>query len=99
MAGPVGALATPVPLKASEAEPPAALCPMLTLAVRAPTARGVNVTLIVHEAPALRTAPEAQLPPSAKSDALLPPNMMLLMVSDPVPLLLKVAERAGETMP
>jgi hypothetical protein len=50
---------TPVPLRATEAGPPAALLATLRVPARAPVVVGVNVTLIVQLAPGASVAPQA----------------------------------------
>jgi hypothetical protein len=57
-AGPVVLDETPLPLRATACGLPLALSVTETLALRAPVAAGLKVTLIVHFAPAARLAPQ-----------------------------------------
>ena len=58
---------------------------MVSVALRAPFFVGLNVTLIVHLAPAARFAPQVVV--RAKSPAFVPPMAILLMVNGAVPVL------------
>jgi hypothetical protein len=68
------------------------------LAVRAPTTVGLKVAVKVQLAPAA-TEPAAQVPVRAKSLALVPPKVMLLIVSAAVPVLVSVTLCAALDMP
>jgi len=67
---------------------PLALSETLMLAVRAPVAVGLKVTLIVQLALALRLVPQVFVP--AKSPLLLPEALMPVRVSVALPVLVKV---------
>ena len=79
---------SPVPDSATLCGLPAALSVMLKAADRAPPAVGLNVTLIVQLAPALRELP--QLSVCAKSFVSLPVIAMPLMVSAALPVFFKL---------
>ena len=66
-----------------------ALSTMVTAAVRLAATVGLKLTVILQLAPAARLAP--QLSVLVKSPGLAPARTMLLMVSAPLPPLLKVA--------
>ena len=86
-----GPLATPVPLKVMFCGLPAALSAIDTLALREPAAVGVNVTLIVQDAPAANVLePVGQVLVCAKSPAFVPVSPMLLMLSPALPLFVSV---------
>jgi len=53
---------------------------MFKVAVRAPVAVGLNVTVMVQSHPALRLDPQVDV--SLKSPASVPPSVMLLIASD-----------------
>ena len=72
---------------------PAALSAMLTAPVRVPVAVGVNVTLMVQEAPAATELPQVSV--SAKS----PLAEMLVTLNVPLPVLLSVTDWAELVVP
>ena len=83
--------ATPVPVSGTVCGLPAALSVTASVPVRVPSAVGVNVTLIVHVAPAARVAglighALAPVLVSAKS----PEAAMVLIVKGPVPVFFRV---------
>lgn len=83
--------AVPVPLRATVCGLPLALSVTEILAVRAPVAVGLKVTLIVQFAPPARVAGlMGQVLVWAKSPGLVPLSEMLLMVSAAFPLLVSV---------
>ena len=88
----------PLPDRLTPCGLPAALSVMLMAAERAPVAAGVNATLIVHDAPAARLLPHV-VEVSAKSPAFVPVIAMALIVNDPVPVLLSVADKAPLVVP
>src|SRR5262245_40520180 len=95
-----GAGATPVPLSPTVCGLPAALDEMLTLAVRAPAAVGVNVTEIVQLAPAASVlGPSGQLLSWAKSPALAPASPMLEITSGASPEFVNVTLCAALVVP
>ncbi len=81
--------AVPVPDRDMVCGEEAALSLTLSVAVRAPLAVGLNATLIEQFAPAAKLAPQVLF--SVKSDALAPPTVTLEIVSDAVPVFVKVA--------
>jgi len=72
---------------------PAALSVMLTAPVRVPVAVGVNVTLMVQEAPAATELPQVFV--SAKS----PLAVMLVMLNVPLPVLVSVEDWGALVVP
>lgn len=72
---------------------PAALSVTVMAADRAPAAVGVKVTLIVHDAFTARLLPHVVV--RAKSPALVPVTVMLVIVSEPVPVLVSVTVDAA----
>ena len=95
-----GAETTPVPLSVTVCGLPVALSVMLTLALRAPDAAGVKVTLMAQFAPAasvLGLSGQAEV--VAKSAAFVPPDAMLVMVSGAVPLFVSVTVFAALVVP
>jgi hypothetical protein len=80
----------PVPERLTVCGLPLALSAMLTSAVRVPPAEGVKVTLIVQSAPAATELP--QLFVSAKSLALVPVTVRLVMLKVEVPVLDRVTD-------
>src|SRR5262245_21022195 len=95
-----GAGATPVPLSPTVCGLPAALDEMLTVAVRAPAAVGVNVTEIVQLAPAASVAGlSGQLLSWAKSPALAPASPMLEITSGARPEFVNVTLCAALVVP
>src|SRR5437660_901588 len=90
-----GAL-VPLPLKATVCGLPLALSVILTLALRVPVAVGVNVTLMVQEAPAANVLELlGHVLVWAKSPALVPVRPILLMVRAAVPLLVSATAWAA----
>lgn len=88
-----GADVTPVPERGTLCGLPPALSLMLTVAVRAPFADGVKVTLIVQLAVAARMPGLAgQLSDSVKSAVFVPFTVMPLIVSAAVPLFVSVID-------
>ena len=95
-----GAGVVPVPLKATACGLPLALSVMVTLALRLPLADGVKVTLIVQVPPAARVLELlGQVLVCAKSPALVPLKLMLLMVKAALPLLASVTVCAALVVP
>ncbi len=80
--------ATPVPLRPTVCGLPAALSLMLSVALRVPVAVGVKVTLIEQLPPVATDVP--QLLVWAKSPGLAPVREMPLILSAPLPVLLRV---------
>jgi hypothetical protein len=78
----------PVPLRTTEWGDPAALSLMLSVAVREPTAAGVNVTLIRHDPFWSRDA--GQLLVWLKSAAFAPVIEIEFIASEPEPVLVMV---------
>jgi hypothetical protein len=72
------------------------LSAILSVAVRAPVAEGVNVTAIVHPAPAATELPQVLF--SAKSPALVPVRARLLILKAVVPVLVRVTICTGLVM-
>ena len=68
----------PVPLSCTVCAPTASL--MFNIAVRAPVALGMSVTVMVQSQPALRLDPQVDF--SLKSPGSVPPSVMLLIASD-----------------
>jgi hypothetical protein len=89
--------ATPTPLNRIECGDPAALSVMATVALRLPPAVGLNVTEMLHWAPAASDAPQVVV--FVKSVALTPPMEMPLIASEPVPELVKVTGWAPLAVP
>src|SRR2546425_6707724 len=87
-AGPEPPAASPVPVRLAACGLPLALSVMSRAAVRVPLAVGVNVTLIVHWAPAATEVPQLLVCP--KSPLLVPVTATLLMLSVAVPVLERV---------
>ena len=77
--------AAPVPVKVADWGLPEALSVMVTEALRAPLAVGVNVTLMEQLAPAATLAPQVLV--CAKSPLLVPVMAMLVMLIAIVPVL------------
>ena len=81
----------PVPVRLSWCGLPDASSVTLTLAVRVPEALGVNVAAMVQEAPAASVLGlSGQVVVRAKSVGLAPVMDMLLIVSGPLPVFLRV---------
>jgi hypothetical protein len=80
--------AVPVPLRLAVCGLPVALSVTLTEAVRLPLAEGVKVTLIVQVAPPATELPQLLL--WAKSPALVPVSVTLVMLNVALPLLVRV---------
>ncbi len=80
--------AVPVPLRPTVCGLPAALSLMLSVAFRVPVAVGVKVALIEQLPPAATDVP--QLLVWAKSPGLAPVREMPLMLSEALPVLLRV---------
>jgi hypothetical protein len=78
----------PVPERLTAWGLPLALSVMLTEAVRLPLAEGVKVTLIVQLAPPATELPQLLL--WAKSPALVPVSVTLVMLNVALPLLVRV---------
>ena len=78
----------PVPERLTDWGLPVALSVIATAAERLPAAEGLNVTLIVHLAPAATLDP--QLLDWAKSPALTPKTAMLVMLKAELPALVRV---------
>jgi hypothetical protein len=89
--------AVPVPVRLTVCGLPAALSEMLTAAVRVPAAVGVNVTLIVQLPLAATELPQVFV--SAKSPALVPVMLMLVMLKLALPVLLRVTFCAALVTP
>jgi len=85
----------PVPLSATICGLPKALSLKLRLAVRAAASWGRNVTLSVQEDPAVKVAPHV-FDEMAKSDALVPVMVVLLILRVDVPVFLKVTVWAAD---
>ena len=86
-----GVAVTPVPLSTTDCGLSLALSAMETLALRLPLFVGVKVTLIVQFDPAASVLdPVGQVLDWAKSPALVPARLILLIVRAPVPLLVSV---------
>jgi hypothetical protein len=87
---------TPVPERATVWGLPVALSATLILAEREPSALGLKVTLMVQLPPAATGVLVLHVPPlaTAKSDAFVPVMEILLIVSDPAPLLVSVVDLA-----
>lgn len=83
----------PVPVSANVCGLPEALSVTDNVPVRAPTALGVNVTLMVQLVPAARLMPQVSV--SAKS----PVAVMLVMLADPLPVLVAVATWTALVIP
>ena len=82
---------TPVPLRATDCGLLLALSVMETVALRLPLVVGVKVTLMVQFDPAASVLdPVGQVVVWAKSPALVPARLMLLMVRAALPLLVSV---------
>ena len=77
-----------MPLKGTDCGLPPALSAMVTAALRAPDAVGVNVTLMVQLLPALTDVPHVVVWP--KSPAFVPVIVMLTPASVAVPVLVSV---------
>jgi hypothetical protein len=85
--------AIPVPLKATAWGLPFASSAIEMLAVRLPVALGVKVALRLQLAPAARVLGlSGQVLLELKSLGLVPPRLMLLMVSGAVPVLVRVTD-------
>jgi len=78
----------PVPVRETVWGLPGALSVIESEAVSVPWAVGLNVTLMVHVAPAATLEPQVLV--SEKSDALLPLRLTLVMVSVAAPVLVRV---------
>lgn len=76
---------------------PVALSTILTVAVRAPTADGVNFTLILQLAPAAKLAPQVVV--RTKLVLCVPVIVILVIVSVAVPLLVNVTTFAALVVP
>src|SRR2546426_8349134 len=87
----------PVPASDTDRGLPGASSVMVTVAVRAPAAGGVNVRLTRQLAPATTVAPFVQEVPAAmaKSPGFKPARTMLVMLRVAVPLLVRVTVCAG----
>ena len=86
-----GAGVTPVPLSVTDCGLSPALSLMLTLALRAPVTLGVKVTLIVQLLPAGNVLGlMGQVLVCAKSPALVPATLIVVIVRSAVPLLVSV---------
>jgi hypothetical protein len=88
---------TPVPFKVTDCGDPAALSAMARAAPRLPAAIGLNVTEMPQCAPAATDVPQVFV--SAKSCVSEPPMAMLLIVSAPVPVLVRVTDCAALAVP
>src|SRR5438128_2414876 len=88
---------TPVPVSDTDCGLPAASSVMVTVAVRALAAVGVNVRLRRQLAPATTVAPFVQVVPAAmaKSPGFKPARAMLVMLRVAVPLLVRVTVCTG----
>src|SRR2546422_733581 len=88
---------TPVPVSDTDCGLPGASSVMVTVAVRALAAVGVNVRLRRQLAPATTVAPFVQVVPAAmaKSPGFKPARAMLVMLRVAVPLLVRVTVFAG----
>jgi hypothetical protein len=80
-----GAVAVPVPLRATVCGEPYVLSAMLTVAVSAPVAAGLKVTVILHEAAAATLVPQVLV--WVKELALVP----VMLIPCPVPFRLRAA--------
>jgi hypothetical protein len=88
-----GAATTPLPLSATAWGLPLALSAIEMLALRLPVALGVKVALMLQLAPAARVLGlSGHVLLELKSPGLVPPRLMLLMVSGAVPVLVKVTD-------
>jgi hypothetical protein len=92
-----GPPATPDPVRLTVWGLPVALSVMLTDAVRDPVEVGLNVTLMVHFAPAPTLVPHVFV--RAKSPLLVPVRAMLAIVSVALPVLVSVTTRAVLVVP
>src|SRR2546426_837470 len=92
-----GRSVTPVPVSDTDCGLPAASSVMVTVAVRALAAVGVNVRLRRQLAPATTVAPFVQETPApqANSTGVKPPRTILVMLRVAVPLLVRVTVCAG----
>src|SRR2546428_1840458 len=92
-----GGSVTPVPVSDTDCGLPAASSVMVTVAVRALAAVGVNVRLTRQLAPATTVAPFVQVVPAAmaKSPGFKPARTMLVMLRVAVPLLVRVTVCTG----
>src|SRR6056297_2994046 len=91
---------TPTPSKGTTSGLVGALLTRSTLALRAPSADGVNSTSNWHESPGATKLPAAQLLlSSAKSPGAAPPMPMLPISTSVVPFLVSVTVRAGLVWP
>src|SRR5437879_13237832 len=92
-----GRSVTPVPVSDTDCGLPAASSVMVTVAVRALAAVGVNVRLRRQLAPATTVAPFVQVVPAAmaKSPGFEPARAMLVMLRVAVPLLVRVTVCTG----
>jgi hypothetical protein len=88
---------TPVPFKVTDCGDPAALSVMVTAALRLPAEVGLNVTEMLHLTPAATDVPQVFV--SAKSVELAPAIAMLLIVSAPVSVLVRVTDCAALAVP
>ena len=89
--------AAPVPVRLTVCGLPAALSAILTAAVRAPAAVGVNATLIVQLPPAATEPPHVLL--TEKSPAFAPVRLMPLMLKLVFPVLSRVVLCAALVVP
>jgi hypothetical protein len=90
----------PDPLRGTFWVPVGSLSVITTVALRAPVAAGLNVTLMVHDALIARVLdPVGQLLVWVKSPGLVPPNPMLLMLRGAVPVLFTVIVFAALVVP
>jgi hypothetical protein len=86
----------PVPVSATVTATPAALLPIVRVAVRAPVAPGVKATLTVQVAPGATAAAQ---PAAVKSAAFAPPTVSPVMFSGLLPGLDTVTVWAAEVLP
>ena len=93
----VAAGAVPVPVSDTLCGLPAALSATLTEALREPVAWGVNVTLMVQFAPVATLVPHVFV--WLKSPLLAPATVILLIVSDALPVLVSVTACALLAVP
>ncbi len=89
--------AMPVPMSGTVCGLPEALSLTVTLAVRMPDAVGAKIVLMEQDAPAATDAP--QLLVCEKSPGLVPPSVMLLMVSTAPPVLVSTTTPAALDVP
>lgn len=94
------AAVTPVPDRVISKFPATTLSATVTVAFRAPSAVGVNVALTAQLAPTAKLAGDSgQVLVVAKSPGLVPPKVILVMISGPVPVLVITLVRSALPCP